>query len=50
LSRDLNFETETWWKFRDRDWDFIKKSESRDLKFETETRYLKIRGLCRNFS
>ena len=49
------FETETWLKFRDRDWDrdFIKNSETdtRDMMFETETntRDFKIFAFCRNF-
>jgi len=43
------FETETWSKFRDRD--FIKNSETetRDLKFETETRDFKICAFCQIF-
>ena len=43
----MTFETETWLKFRDRD--FIKISKTRDLKLETETRDFKICAFCRIF-
>jgi len=50
-SRDMNFETETEtrWKFRDRDFIKISKTESRDLKSKANTRDMKIGEFCQKF-